>query len=43
VHATATPLHLGRTSQVWDIKIRDDKGRLVCVSRFTAAVLEKRG
>ena len=43
VHATATPLHLGRTSQVWDIKIRDDKNRLVCVSRFTVAVLEKRG
>lgn len=43
VHATATPLHLGRTSQVWDIKIRDDKERLVCVSRFTVAVLEKRG
>jgi 1,4-dihydroxy-2-naphthoyl-CoA hydrolase len=43
VHATATPLHLGRASQVWDIKIRDDQGRLVCVSRFTVAVLEKRG
>lgn len=43
VHATASPLHLGRTSQVWDIKIRDDQGRLVCVSRFTVAVLEKRG
>ena len=43
VHATATPLHLGRTSQVWDIKIRDDRSRLVCVSRFTVAVLEKRG
>ncbi len=43
VHATATPLHLGRTSQVWDIRIRDDQGRLVCVSRFTVAVLEKRG
>ncbi|NTU57720.1 MAG: hotdog fold thioesterase [Chlorobiaceae bacterium] len=42
VHAKATPLHLGRTSQVWDIKIRDDGGKLVCVSRFTVAVLEKR-
>jgi len=42
VHATATPLHLGRTSQVWDIKLRDDQGRLVCISRFTVAVLEKR-
>jgi len=43
VHATATPLHLGRASQVWDIRIRDDQGRLVCVSRFTVAVLEKKG
>jgi uncharacterized protein (TIGR00369 family) len=43
VHATATPLHLGRGSQVWDIRIRDDHGRLICVSRFTVAVLEKRG
>jgi uncharacterized protein (TIGR00369 family) len=42
VHATATPLHIGRTSQVWDIRIRNDAGKLVCVSRFTVAVLEKR-
>lgn len=43
VYATATPLHLGRASQVWDIRIRDEANRLVCVSRFTVAVLEKRG
>ncbi|HWR00529.1 MAG TPA: hotdog fold thioesterase [Chlorobaculum sp.] len=42
VHATAKPLHLGRTSQVWDIRIVNDAGKLVCVSRFTVAVLEKR-
>ncbi|NTU53699.1 MAG: hotdog fold thioesterase [Chlorobiaceae bacterium] len=42
VYATATPLHLGRSSQVWDIRIRDQAGCLVCVSRFTVAVLEKR-
>ena len=42
VHATAKPLHLGRTSQVWDIRILNDAGKLVCVSRFTVAVLEKR-
>jgi 1,4-dihydroxy-2-naphthoyl-CoA hydrolase len=41
VHATATPLHLGRASQVWDIRIRNDQQKLVCVSRFTVAVLKK--
>ncbi|MEE9905156.1 MAG: hotdog fold thioesterase [Chlorobium sp.] len=41
VHATATPLHLGKTSQVWDIRIRNEEGKLVCVSRFTVAVLHK--
>jgi len=41
VHATATPLHLGKTSQVWDIRIRNEEGKLVCVSRFTVAVLRK--
>ncbi|MCG8342509.1 MAG: hotdog fold thioesterase [Chlorobiales bacterium] len=42
VHAKATPLHLGRSSHVWDIRITNDEGKLVCVSRFTAAVLKKR-
>ncbi len=41
VHAKATPLHLGRNSHVWDIKITNDEGKLVCVSRFTVAVLKK--
>lgn len=41
VYAKATPLHLGKSSQVWDIKITDDAGKLVCVSRFTVAVLPK--
>lgn len=41
VHAKATPLHLGKSSQVWDIKITNDAGKLVCVSRFTVAVLPK--
>ena len=35
-HATA--LHLGRTTQVWDIKIRDNKDTLVCIARLTVAV-----
>jgi uncharacterized protein (TIGR00369 family) len=41
VLATATPLHLGKSSQVWDIKIRNEEKKLVCVSRFTVAVLRK--
>lgn len=39
VTAVATPLHRGRASMVWDIKITDDDGRLVCVSRCTVAVI----
>jgi uncharacterized protein (TIGR00369 family) len=38
--ATGTPLHLGRTTHVWDIKITDDRDRLVCVSRCTVAVVD---
>jgi 1,4-dihydroxy-2-naphthoyl-CoA hydrolase len=40
VTGTATPLHLGSTTHVWDIKIHDTGNRLVCVSRLTVAVLK---
>ena len=39
VTATATPLHVGRRTQVWDIRIEDEDGRAVCVSRCTLAVV----
>ena len=39
IFATATPEALGRTTQIWSIRIRDEKERLVCVSRFTVAVI----
>lgn len=39
VTGTARPLHLGRSTQVWDIRIEDDAQRLVCVSRLTLAVV----
>lgn len=42
VHATVTPLHLGGKTQVWDIRIKDDHGHLICVSRLTLAVLDKK-
>jgi 1,4-dihydroxy-2-naphthoyl-CoA hydrolase len=38
VTGTATPIHLGRTTQVWDVRIVDERGRAVCVSRCTLAV-----
>lgn len=37
-----TPLHLGKSTHVWDIKIYDDKEKLLCVSRLTVAILPKR-
>lgn len=43
VTATAVPLHKGRTSMVWDIRITDDEDRLICVSRCTMAIVKKRG
>lgn len=39
--AAATPLHTGRTTQVWTIEIRDEDDRLVCASRCTLAVVEQ--
>jgi len=41
VHATARPEALGRTTQVWSIRIEDEAGKLVCIARFTAAVIAR--
>ena len=42
VTGTARPLHVGRSTQVWEIRIEDDAGRLACVSRLTLAVIRRR-
>jgi 1,4-dihydroxy-2-naphthoyl-CoA hydrolase len=42
VTATARPYHVGARSQVWHIEIRDERDKLVCVSRLTMAVVERR-
>ncbi len=42
VVATARPLHVGARSHVWHIEIRDEQDRLVCVSRLTMAIIERR-
>jgi len=43
VTGTARPLHLGRSTQVWEIRIEDAQQRLVCVSRLTTAVVAQPG
>jgi 1,4-dihydroxy-2-naphthoyl-CoA hydrolase len=39
--ATATPIHKGRTTFVWDIQIRDEQDKLICISRCTVAVVDR--
>lgn len=41
VTGTARSLHLGRTTQVWEIRIEDERARLVCISRLTLAVVPR--
>ncbi len=41
VTGTARSLHLGRTTQVWEIRIEDEAQRLVCISRITLAVVPR--
>ncbi len=42
VTGTAKALHVGRSTQVWEIAIHGEDGRQVCVSRLTLAVVERR-
>ena len=39
VIGTARPVHLGRSTQIWEVRIVDESERLVCISRVTMAVL----
>lgn len=41
VTGTARPLHVGRSTQVWEIHIEDERARLVCISRITLAVVPR--
>jgi 1,4-dihydroxy-2-naphthoyl-CoA hydrolase len=42
VNAIARPLHLGQSTQIWDIQARNEQQALIAVSRLTIAVLNKR-
>jgi uncharacterized protein (TIGR00369 family) len=39
VTAVGTPLHIGKTTQVWETRISDEVGELICISRCTIAVI----
>ncbi|TWS00837.1 hotdog fold thioesterase [Pseudomonas saxonica] len=39
VSAVARPVHMGRTTHVWDIRLTDESGKLNCISRLTIAVV----
>mgnify|MGYP001179560431 CR=1 FL=1 len=41
VTATATPIHVGRRTQVWEARIVDDAGKVVCVSRCTLGTVPR--
>ena len=41
VTGTARPIHVGRSTQVWEIRIEDERSRLVCIARLTVAVVPR--
>lgn len=41
VTGTARPIHVGRSTQVWEIRIENEQGQLACISRLTMAVVSK--
>ena len=43
VEGIARPLHVGRSTQVWQIELHDEQGRLTCISRITMAMLAPQG
>jgi 1,4-dihydroxy-2-naphthoyl-CoA hydrolase len=42
VKGTARPVHLGKSTQVWEIKIVNEADQLCCISRITMAILDKK-
>lgn len=42
VTGVAMPLHLGKSTHVWDIRIYNEQEKLVCVSRLTVAIIQKK-
>lgn len=42
VTGVTRPIHIGQRTQIWEIKITNEKNELVCISRITMAVIDKR-
>jgi len=42
VYGICLPLHIGSSTHVWDIRITNEEGKLVCISRLTVAIIKKR-
>lgn len=41
VKAVCNPIHIGNKTHVWDIKIYNEQGKLVCISRLTVSIIER--
>ena len=41
VYGVTKPIHIGRKTQVWEIKITNEEGKMICISRLTMAVIER--
>jgi len=42
VYGTCSPLHLGSSTHVWDIRITNEEEKLICISRLTVAIMKKK-
>jgi 1,4-dihydroxy-2-naphthoyl-CoA hydrolase len=42
VYGKTTPVHVGKRTHIWEIRISDEQGNLLCISRITMAVIDKR-
>ena len=42
VYGKTTPIHVGKRTQVWEIRIENEEKELICISRITMAVLDKK-
>ena len=37
----ASPIHIGKKTHVWDVRIANESGELICISRLTVAIIDK--
>jgi uncharacterized protein (TIGR00369 family) len=42
VYGTTTPIHIGDSTQIWEVRIHNEQAKLICISRLTVAVIDKR-